>query len=162
MFAIAVPSTITLTTPPEKEGGEPVTYATLEFFHPTDDVSKCRLRLTTTDGDVHEATFNVGGEVVDHYYASVDDLKKAEEERKAQEAEIEAQREKERESAAAANARELKTADDTTAGDVSTDAHHATPVPPHVPPAPVNPQPDIDPQTGQARPAVYNTAKEPA
>ena len=75
MFAIAVPSTITLSTP-SGDDKEPETFATLEFFHPTDDVSKCRLRLTTADGDVHEATFNTNGTAVDRYYASAEDLEK--------------------------------------------------------------------------------------
>lgn len=119
MFAIAVPSTLTLTTPSDDKDGEPTQFANLEFFHPSDDVSKCRVRLTTADGDVHEATFNTQGGVVDRYYASADEI--AERER-ARDAEAEAEREREQEVAHEQSERELKTADDTTAADLSNDA----------------------------------------
>lgn len=140
MFAIAVPSTVHLYKPPVKEDGEPLHYATLNFFHPGDDVSKCRMRLTGEEGDIYEATFNVGGGEVDRWYVSAEELAKA----KAEDEAVLAERQREQEAARAQSERELSTADDTTANDLSSD--------------PVYPAPD--PQTGGSAPVIYD--EEPA
>ncbi len=73
MFAIKVPSTLTLTTP-TADGGDPVPFATLSFTHPTDDVSKCMVTVTTADGDVHEATFNTNGQAVEQRFTSAQEI----------------------------------------------------------------------------------------
>lgn len=118
MFAIAVPSTVVLTTPP-KGDGEPETFATLSFSHPTEDVSKCQLTLTTADGHVHEAVFNTQGGVVEQKFTSAEEIA----ERQAEEDKINEERaERDREAARAQSERELATADDTTAADVAWDA----------------------------------------
>lgn len=76
MFAIAVPSTLTLTTPVD-DGGEPVPYATISFTHPTDDVSKCQITLITADGDMHTAVFNTQGGVAEQSFTSAQELAEA-------------------------------------------------------------------------------------
>jgi len=119
MFAIAVPSTIVLSTPPDGDGA-PETYATLSFTHPTDDVSKCQLTLITADGHMHEAVFNTQGGVVEQRFTSKEELDEANRE----DEEVIAEREREQEEAAKANEHELKTADDTTAADKAWDADY--------------------------------------
>jgi hypothetical protein len=120
MFAIAVPSTITLTSP-GKVAGEVEHYATLAFSHLGDDVSKCLLTVTTAAGDVHTALFDTQGGVREQRFDSADDLAAIV---KAEDEADEERRARDREVALEAKARELKTADDTTAKDVAWDAPH--------------------------------------
>jgi len=143
MFAIAVPSTIVLSTPSDTEDGNAEHYATLSFTHPTDDVSKCQLTLTTADGHVHEAVFNTQGGVVEQRFTSKEDLDEANKE----DEEVIAEREREQEEAAKANEHELKTADDTTAADKAWDADHPFGKP-EPQPVPVATNPMMEPQHG--------------
>lgn len=131
MFAIAVPSTLELTTPSDKEDGEPKRFASLDFFHPSDDVSKCRVRLTTADGDVHEATFNTQGGVVDRYFENEETREAARAAAEKAEEDAAAEQKRQQDEAAAQQERELTTADDTTAADVANDAPKYQPEPAH-------------------------------
>ena len=133
MFAIKVPSTITLAAPPKHEDDAPETYATLGFAHPTDDVSKCKMTLTTADGNIHEALFDTNGGVREQTFASREEIEKR---REAEETELAKQRERDEKVAHEQEQRELRTDADTTAADVAWDAPHetATPRPGHFDP----------------------------
>lgn len=141
MFAIAVPSTLTLTTP-VADGGDPVPFATLTFSHPTDDVSKCMVTITTADGDVHEATFNTNGQAVEQRFTSAQEIADA---HKAQEAINEERAANDRAVAEEASKRELRTVDDTTEADVSWDAPHSTEIKQYPRDYDPNPQPAFVP-----------------
>ena len=122
MFAIAVPSTLTLTTPTD-DGGDAVPFATLTFSHPTDDVSKCMVTVITADGAMHEAFFNTQGGVIEQRFTSPEEIERR---REAEDKVNEERAEHDRAVAEEANKRELRTADDTTDADVAWDAPHST------------------------------------
>ena len=138
MFAIAVPSTITLSTP-GKTADDVKHYATLAFSHLGDDVSKCLLTLTTAEGNVHTALFDTRGGVREQRFDSAENLAAIV---AAEDAANEKRAEHDRAVAAAQNARELKTADDTTAKDVAWDNQFGQP---QSPTQPVEPFPPMAP-----------------
>lgn len=121
MFAIKVPSTVTLATPAKSDKDEPETYATLDFAHPTDDVSKCKMTLTTADGHIHEALFDTNGGVREQTFTSREEIEKR---HAAEEAKLAKQRERDEKVAHEQEQRELRTDADTTAADVAWDAPH--------------------------------------
>jgi len=121
MFRINTPQTIQLFGLKPAEGKEAVAEGSVTFQHETEDVSKCQMVVRIKDR-VYTCTFGTGGPLVETGYEDDATRKAAEEARKKQEADAEKQRQAERAEAEKANKRELKTADDTTAADVSTDA----------------------------------------
>ena len=141
MFAIAVPSTITLSTP-GKTADDVKHYATLAFSHLGDDVSKCLLTLTTAEGNVHTALFDTRGGVREQRFDSAENLAAIV---AAEDEAAEKRSEHDRVVAAAQNARELKTADDTTAKDVAWDAPKPFNEADYAPTQPVEPFPPMAP-----------------
>ena len=134
MFAIAVPSTLTLTTP-GKTAEDAKHFATLAFDHLRDDVSKCVMTLTTAEGNVHTAVFDTQGAIREQRFDSADDLASIVE---AEDEASEKRAEHDRKVAEEANARELKTADDTVTKDVAWDNAFGRPEQPQAPSVPRN------------------------
>lgn len=141
MFAIAVPQTVQLVETPWRDPAlppEPVdenhpvepppVAGSVSFDHASDDVSTCRMTVTIGE-KTWTHTFGVGGpgSVESTYEDDAIRSAKAEAAKK-HEADVEAERAREQEAAQAQGERELSTADDTTATDLSSDAKQPEPV----------------------------------
>lgn len=121
MFAIHTPQTIQLYGLKGPNGEPAESKGTITFQHPTEDVSKCQMIVAIEDR-VYTFTFGTQGPIAETGYEDDATRKAAEEARKESEA-IEAKRvEDQRAAADQANRHELRTADDTTAADISWDA----------------------------------------
>jgi hypothetical protein len=125
MFMIYSPQSMQLLAPTKGKDDPPEVHGTVTFDHEGEDVSKCRMIITSNDR-VWTYTFNTRGLLVDSAYEDDATRKaKAEAEKKA-EADAKAAREKEQAAAKESADHELKTKDDTTAADVSWDAKKDT------------------------------------
>lgn len=142
MFAIDTPQTIELFGLKPADGKETPSDGSITFQHETEDVSKCQMIVRIEDR-VYTYTFGTRGPIVETTYEDDETREAAEEacrqteadEAHRREVEQEHRREVEQEHAHDANARELRTADDTTAADVAFDAPHPAQVDdPRLPP----------------------------
>lgn len=134
MFAIDTPQTIELFGLKPADGKETPSEGSITFQHETEDVSKCQMIVRIEDR-VYTYTFGTRGPIVETAYEDDETREAAEEARRQTEADEEHRHEVEQKRARAANARELRTADDTTAADVAFDAPHPAQVDdPRLPP----------------------------
>lgn len=134
MFAIDTPQTIELFGLKPADGKETPSEGSITFQHETEDVSKCQMIVRIEDR-VYTCTFGTRGPIVETAYEDDETRQAAEEARRQTEADEEHRREVEQEHARDANARELRTADDTTAADLAFDAPHPAQVDdPRLPP----------------------------
>lgn len=130
MFAIDTPQTIELFGLKPADGKETPSEGSITFQHETEDVSKCQM-IARIEDRVYTYTFGTRGPIVETAYEDDETRQAAEEARRQTEADEEHRREVEQEHAADANARELRTADDTTAADVAFDAPHPAQIDDH-------------------------------
>lgn len=134
MFAIDTPQTIELFGLKPADGKETPSEGSITFQHETEDVSKCQMIVRIEDR-VYTYTFGTRGPIVETAYEDDETHQAAEEARRQTEADEAHRREVEQEHARDANARELRTADDTTAADLAFDAPHSAQVDdPRLPP----------------------------
>lgn len=126
MFAIDTPQTIELFGLKPADGKETPSEGSITFQHETEDVSKCQMIVRIEDR-VYTYTFGTRGPIVETAYEDDETREAAEEACRQTEADEAHRREVEQEHAHDANARELRTADDTTAADVAFDAPHDDP-----------------------------------
>lgn len=119
MFMIHSPQSVELMATPADDS-PPVSHGMIAFDHESDDVSKCRMIITSKD-KVWTYTFSTRGGLEGSAYE--DDAIRAQQKAAAEQAAKNAQalQKKEQEAARAQAAKELKTADDTTAADLSSE-----------------------------------------